>query len=990
MARFSRKKILIVSAIIVFVVLIILLIMFLATRCVPKMISGITSTASAVIVDPSDIPGVEPDALVFEDSDVDQKHNLDQLTDPAVLGDPSCPSPITILISDKPGRPGFPIEIAPPEVNIVPSEIEPIPEPSVIQPSTPDFIIPLVTPTPSFILPILTPAPSFIIPFATPTPIPVTWITVTSPVSDSRLTAGTSFTLEWSMDDIGRTPKFDVHLSIDGGSTYNLLSEGLTETTYTFTLPVTPAEQCIFRVDIYVSSSYLGYGLSPEFSIITPTPTPTPSPTPSPTPTAIPVPPPVYIPADNAFISSEGNATRWFSIEHDLSNVASYIWQISTLPFSCDTDSLPEIIPGLIATGKMDANASEFSVDFASLLSRYEIVDGMKPSEILPNQGSEFEPVPDKVLLPQSRRVLYIRLIALDESEHPVATPGNGIQIIYGEPELDLGFQEIAGIPVEKSINIECPKKPDGPFEVLTEKGLAVWAESAGYWSLSMENVPPDSVEIDLQLSSIPFESKSMSDFSEPAGLICRSKVSGLVYTTTTRYYHWNFTDFAPSAESLGSSTIRYYLRAVCYVPDGPPGSLRPVISETIPIYYTGDPLVFAAVSYDPPDPEPEEVTVKSYAPYTYLQRYITTQWPIYKSDQYFEVTRPIQAEEMCFSITNNKTGDFLLPYSLHKQLYPQTTRESYQATLDAMLPVGAWFHLTLTESAWSQLWNEFVELAKQTYDGIRSAYNGIKSGVAVFIADRFTFLGEDARNLIEKAVTKLIDVGLASIGLPPNLPDFETMAGEGLDYCLKVALAETGAAIGVPVDEIPIEVQNQVTNEVKNRIESLAEMNRINPLNVDFLKPASKAAYRPAYIAVRVYNQHGVSSPTGTLTASFYPVRAPHYKFYEYVTLPVPSLKPGDETIIRVYLKPDNTDSGTTYKSYYYGEEGDCLLTVRVKFDVPDIHDAAVAQGVSGSDPNRPDVYVFDYDPVYEFLAKMPPGENIFPANQYYPEENE
>lgn len=1018
MARFSRKQILIISAIAASVALIILLIMFLTTRCVPKLITEMTSTASAVIVDPSDIPGTEPDALVFEDSDVDQKQNLNQLTDPAVLGDPSCPSPITILISDKPGRPGFPIDIITPEVTTIPPEVEPIPEnsapipdvsqpipePSVIQPVTPAFTIPLATPTPSIILPILPPTPSFIIPIATPTPLPVTWITFTSPVSGNRLTAGTSFTLEWSVDDIGRTPKFDVQLSEDGGSTYNLLAKDLTETTYTFTLPSTPAEQCIFRIDIFVSSSHLGYGLSPAFSIIAPTPTPTPSPTPtptpsptptptpspSPTPTAIPASPPVYIPADNAFISSEGNATRWFSIEHDLSNVASTIWQISTQPFSCDTDSLPEIIPGLIATGKMDAGTTEFSVDFASLLSRYEIVDGMKPSEILPNQGSEFEPVPEKVLLPQSRRVLYLRLIALDENEKPVATPGSGIQIIYGEPELDLGFQEIAGIPVEKSLIIECPKEPGADYETLTDKGFAVWAPSADYWPLSLDNVPPDSVEIDLQLSSVPFESKSASDFSEPDGLIYRSKATGLVYTTVTRYYHWNFSDFAPSADSIGDSTVRYYLRAVCLVPDGPSGSLRPVISETIPIYYTGDMMVFTVISYDPPDPEPEEVVVESNAPYTYLQRYITTQWPIYKSDQYFEVTRPIQAEEMCFSITNNKTGDFLLPYSLHKQLYPQTTRESYQATLDAMLPVGAWFHLTLTESTWSNLWDDFVELAKQTYSGIQSAYNGIKSEVAVFIADRFTFLGEDARNLIEKAVTKLIDVGLASIGLPPSLPDFEAMAGEGLDYCLKVALAETSAAAGVPIDEIPIEVQNQVTNEVKNRIESLAEMNRINPLNVDFLKPASEAAYRPAYIDVRVYNQHGVSSPTGTLTVSFYPVRAPHYNFYEYVTLPVPSLKPGDETIIRVYLKPDNTDSGTTYKSYYYGEEGDCLLTVRVKFDVPDIHDAAMAQGVSGSDPNRPDVYVFDYDPVYEFLAKMPPGENIYPANQYYPEENE
>ncbi|MBN1775435.1 MAG: hypothetical protein JW817_03110 [Clostridiales bacterium] len=960
MVTFSKKHKIIVLITGAVLVLLVLLLMIYFSRCVPKLISEATTTASAVVVTSEYVWDEDLDAVVFEDADVDRSDILDQLDDTADFGYPSCPSAIKLLISDRPGRPGFDNEATP--ADIAP---DPLPTEPEIAPFVPEVIMPpLVTTQPSFIIPQQT---------TTPTPLPADWITVTSPSSGSKLTAGSSFTLRWTMDDIGRTPTFNILLSVNGGASYTILAADLTDTSYVLTLPATPLDHCYFRVDVYVSTSYLGYGVSPAFGIV------------APTPTEIPAPSSVYVPADNAFISSEGNATRWFSIEYDLSDVASVVWQVSTLPFPCDFESSPDKIPRLIATGSMDPETSEFAVDFASLMSRYEIVDGVKPTDILPNQGSDYEPVTDKVLLPQRRRILYIRAVALDENDRPIATPGNGVEVIYGEPELDLGFQAIAGNPVEKSLVIECPKEPDGPFEALSDKGFAVWAPSADHWTLTLDNIPTDSVEIDLQLSSIPFSTQSTNDFSDPAGLVYRSQVTGLSYTTVTRYYHWNFSDFAPAAESLGNSTVLYYLRAVCYVPDGPTGSLRPVISETTPVFYTGDPLVFAAISYDPPDPEPEEVVVESNAPYTYLQRYITAQWPIPKSDQYFEVTRPIQAEEMCFSITNNKTGDFLLPYNTHMSLYPQTTRAEYQATLDKMLPVGAWFHLTLTESAWSQLWNEFVELAKQTYDGIRSAYNGIKSGIAVFIADQFSFLGADARNLIEQAVTKLIDAGLASVGLPPSLPDFETMAGEGLDYCLRVALAETGAAIGVPVDEIPPEVRDQVTDEVKNRIESLAEMNRINPLNVDFLKPASEAAYRPAYVDVRVYNQHSVNSPTGTLTVSFYPVNAPHYNFYEYVTLPVPSLGPGEETFIRVYLKPDNTDHGPTYRSYYYGDSGDCLLTVRVRYDVPDINEAALIQGVSGSDPSRPDEYAFDYDPLYEFLAKMPPGENIFPANQYY-----
>jgi hypothetical protein len=803
-------------------------------------------------------------------------------------------------------------------------------------------------------------------------------VTVHNPASGSHLVIGSAFTLRWTVDS-GRRPSIDILLSTDGGATYQSLAESLTNTSaYDLILPDKVAERCRFRVNARVEGALLGYNLSPEFSLVAPPP----SPTPSPAPTEAPRPLPDYVPVENAFIPAGDDATRYFLIEHDLGSVAAILWQVSALPFPC-ADLAPEQIPGLLAYGKLSGDAREFALDFAALLSRYEVKDGQKPVDFLPNQGSPFETITGSVLLPQSQRNLYIRAVALDEKDKPLVTPGMGFQVVYGQMQLDLGYQALAGMPVETSLSLTAQQGADNTYGELTAKGVAVWAATADNWPFSLENIPVDAVSIDVQLSATPFTAKNMQDFTDPAGLVHRSRVDGLSYTPVARYYHWNFADFAPSAQALGGNTIRYYLRAVCLVPDGPTGSVRPVISPTIPVYYTGDVKVMIAIAYEMPEPEPEQVVVKSSVPYTTFQRYITAQWPIAKSEQYFEVTRRIQAEEMSFSITNNKTGDFLLPFKAHLYHYPGTTRAQYQEKLDQMLPVGAWFHLTLTESTWSKLWDEFTELARQTYDGIRNAYNGIKAGVAVFIADRFTFLGPQARNLIEKAVIGLIDAGLASIGLPPNLPNFEAMVGQGLDYCLKVALAEASASLGVPINEVPLAVQDQVTQEVKQRIESLAQMNRINPLKVDFLKPAAQAMHRPAYIDVRIYNQHATASPTGTLTVSFYPVSASHYNFYRYVTLPVPSLQPSDETTIRVYLRHDNTDHIATYKKYYFGDGGDCLLTVRVKYDVPDLQSAAAAQGAGGSDPNRPDEFVFDYNPIYEFRAKMPPGDNIYPANQ-------
>lgn len=168
----------------------------------------------------------------------------------------------------------------------------------------------------------------------------------------------------------------------------------------------------------------------------------------------------------------------------------------------------------------------------------------------------------------------------------------------------------------------------------------------------------------------------------------------------------------------------------------------------------------------------PSEIEVKSYVPSTSFQKYIPAQWPLYHYNEYFEVTRPIKAEEISFYIKNNKTGDFLYPYNVHMYLYPQTTREQYQATVDRMLPPGASFHLTVKASAWDEFWSDFFTLLTEIYSNIQKQYNGLKYSVANFITDRFAFMGDDFQDFTRTAIVGLIDYGLASVGLPPTRTD--------------------------------------------------------------------------------------------------------------------------------------------------------------------------------------------------------------------------
>ena len=79
----------------------------------------------------------------------------------------------------------------------------------------------------------------------------------------------------------------------------------------------------------------------------------------------------------------------------------------------------------------------------------------------------------------------------------------------------------------------------------------------------------------------------------------------------------------------------------VCFVPGPSSGTVVPVVSKTGRVVFTGNYTVFLAGNFDPEDLPPEEVTVKSYVPYTDFQRYIPVEWALKDAEEYFEVTRP-------------------------------------------------------------------------------------------------------------------------------------------------------------------------------------------------------------------------------------------------------------------------------------------------------------------------------------------------------------
>ena len=137
------------------------------------------------------------------------------------------------------------------------------------------------------------------------------------------------------------------------------------------------------------------------------------------------------------------------------------------------------------------------------------------------------------------------------------------------------------------------------------------------------------------------------------------------------------------------------------------------------------------------------------------------------------------------------------------------------------------------------------------------------------------------------------------------------------------------------------------------------------NPFGVDYIRYSPKATQTNPVVYVEIYNNTNVNSPTGTLNVSIGKTTATAWEKY---SLYVPSIKPGEILKIPVYLKYGNMSE------YAYGlqEEGKSAepLTFRVSIDynVPDIVAEAKKQDAKGTDPNRPDKYVWDKDPKYTY----------------------
>lgn len=775
-----------------------------------------------------------------------------------------------------------------------------------------------------------------------------------------------AYTLRWSYT-AGRNAMFTVSLSNDGGETFHALSEGLTEESFTLTLPSSPVKTCVLRVTAIVGSIEYATADTEPFELVQAP--------------QIPLPIPNYVDEQvqytdmpGAHISDAFKAPVWFKAENSAEGTVKLIWQLSDTPFWGAKESFSFETP--LAAGELPQDAGgEFSIDLAALCEQLN-----NPSQ---DENAAF--LPKKPIY-----ALYLRVVALDSSGEPIGDPGQGISFTYGSSQIipdarsiDYAQQSRIGILIQQPYYYEYSYQRVSPGVLNRDISsppdrmlLAAISDDA-----QTQAVLRDAVQVEIQVATSPFANSILQDYAKPIGLVysfldtapdVSETLDGSSYMTP--YSHGlEYKQFAPPREELDKlGGIYYYARAVFYVPDvADPSVLRPVPSETLTIAYR----VTKAT-----ENQVQRITVRSDVPYVQFVRYMPVQWQAPDYDEYFQVTRHIEAEEMTFKVRKTGSDEWLYPYAMQVQMY-HWTREQYQQKLDEILPPGTTLHYLKSEPA--GFWHEFFSLLTDIYSAVQNAYAGAKDAAVSFI-DYIPLIGDDARDYLKKAARIAIDYGLASIGLPPSLPNLDVLAEGSLEYVLRVAVDEALQQAGVPADSAAAqEITDRVTKEVAYGIEQGLEASflatRQNPFHVDFLRLHPDALYEPAYIDVSVANySEKYTTVGGTLGLHF----GDATRVYRPTSVTIPPLKPGEHTIIRVYL--DHVRNlydgyGQYFDDVYQGRSYQPFeLRVYTNFDLPDVRDAAKAQGLSPAPLPYVTEYVYDHA-FYEYSRPFVPAEPIW-----------
>jgi hypothetical protein len=186
-----------------------------------------------------------------------------------------------------------------------------------------------------------------------------------------------------------------------------------------------------------------------------------------------------------------------------------------------------------------------------------------------------------------------------------------------------------------------------------------------------------------------------------------------------------------------------------------------------------------------------------------------------------------------------------------------------------------------------------FVDLLGSFVDWVSKAYSSIKSAVASKLVSVIPGCSSDP--VCQGAVQMGLNAGMAALGMPPDLPDFEQLQAMGEGYLLDAVAQQVAAQTNLTFAD------EAAKAALKEFIEKGKDAMQGGGGGSSPWIPDDSKQYKPLLLTLAVSNP----STTGTTPPMYMEVSEPGGARYKPRTVTVPSLAPGHSVNIAVALEP-------------------------------------------------------------------------------------
>jgi hypothetical protein len=408
------------------------------------------------------------------------------------------------------------------------------------------------------------------------------------------------------------------------------------------------------------------------------------------------------------------------------------------------------------------------------------------------------------------------------------------------------------------------------------------WTRPDAFW-FAWNSSQPDLAYAEWQVSVTPFD-EVKTHFQEP-GIVAHGRldvshsdpnfvVRGTgsfvnnalpEYTNTVHLFPINFHDFATASDPNNPSVTPYYLRVISVAMGGREGEFIASASPQTEVDW-GPQFQYT----------PKFCTPPTYYDYNY-------QMPRIRIIGYTPINRQ-QDDYYCHGVVT--TG-----YSWWMEYYNRSgfsiqEAKKWAGLMSLGIETGTkWYLCNPPEHHWYDDIVNFFEsifnFFESIVDAVANIYNGIKGAIIAGICDN--------NPTCETVLSAGVDIGLAAIGVPPTIPNFNQLMDQGVDYLAATVADESG----IPLSDVAAkQMMNQISDGLKHTP---------NPNDSLGIQPDPDYQYQPARLKIEIYN----SDPVNVTPPGAFRIHDALDLFKtDQPSIPFPSLQPGQTITFPVVLR--------------------------------------------------------------------------------------